>query len=244
VTDKKSSPLVAVLHKSPRDFEPWKLLMPFYDPIRGLYMYQQAGRQIADADDWDDSKLEALLDEMAMAINSGALRTRSRKTGAVIPIPPNSPETVSLVTVDDVNKWLTLTEREYRWKLQTIEAQHHAYLPSQVVFGQAQFEPLTTSAIAQLFDGLPFATNRWPRNLSTTKWLKSAMRGQGERGGASATWCPLTIAQLVYGHEKDIRAKQKTFETLNSRFRTNPILKPWKDAWDDFYGTFTEPGEV
>jgi hypothetical protein len=109
---------------------------------------------------------------------------------------------------------------------------------------QTQPQPLTTNEIAQLFDGIPFTQERWVKNIGQTKWLGSANRGKGEQGGAPATWCPLTIAQLVYDHEKDTRAKQKTLKNLNSRFRTNPMLNPWKDAWDDYYGMFTEPGEA
>lgn len=105
-------------------------------------------------------------------------------------------------------------------------------------------QPLTTNEIAQLFDGIAFAQDRWVKNIGQAKWLVSANRGKGEQGGAPATWCPLTIAQLVYAREKDARAKQKTLASLNSRFRTNPVLKPWKDAWDDYYGMFTEPGEA
>lgn len=228
-------PLVTVPHKSLRDFKPWETLVPFYEPINGLYMYQQAAREIADAEGWDNSKLEALWDEMATATNSGTLPIRSRKTGAVIP--PNSPDALSLVTVDDVNEWLTRTGRPYRWKLQ-ISAAPDATKPPE------QTQALTTNEIAQLFDGIAFAQDRWVKNIGQAKWLASANRGKGEQGGAQATWCPLTIAQLVYGREKDTRAKQKTLRSLNSRFRANPVLKPWKDAWDDYYGMFTEPGEA
>jgi len=108
---------VTVPKKSPRDFKPWEKLVPFFEPINGLYMYQQAAREIADAEGWDDSKLEAILDEMATATNSGALPSRSRKTGAKIS--PNSPDALSFVTVGDVNEWLTRTDRPFRWKLQT-----------------------------------------------------------------------------------------------------------------------------
>lgn len=104
--------------------------------------------------------------------------------------------------------------------------------------------PLPTNTIAQLFDGIAFAQKRWVKNIGQTKWLAPANRSKGEQGGAPSTWCPLEIAQLVYAHEKDTRAKQKTLATLNSRFRTNPVLKPWKDEWDDYYGMFTEPGEA
>lgn len=364
-------PLVTVPRKSPRDIEPWKLLTPFFEPIEGLYMYQQAGRQIADAEGWDDSKLEALWEEMAVATNSGALPIRNRKTGAVIP--PNAPDALALVTVDDVNAWLASTGRPYRWKPKSIQSQPHNAAHMQVEFGappnltsidaagnlvfdtegyerylkaksarnaqgrytvaeaaqvlaqahglepaafienrmlpaisagllrvidpadggplrgrkcnaygdevtpegindwltadgfakhvrwpepmaptaaheatepHGQPMPLPTNTIAQLFDGIHFAQERWVKNIGQAKWLASANRGKGEQGGVPATWCPLTIAQLVYAREKGTRAKQKTLASLNNRFRNNPVLKPWKDSWDDYYGMFSEHDEA
>jgi hypothetical protein len=112
-------PLVKVPNKSPRDYKPWETLVPFFEPINGLYMYQQAAREIADAEEWDDSKLEALQAEMISAINSGSLPIRSRKTGMVIS--PNSLDLLYLVTVDDVNEWLKSKRVPYRWKVQTVK---------------------------------------------------------------------------------------------------------------------------
>jgi hypothetical protein len=110
-------PLVAVPHKSPRDFKPWETLVPFFEPINGLYMYQQAAREIADAEGWDDSKLEALQAEMISAVNKGLLPIRSRKTGMVIA--PDSLDALALVTLDDVNEWLERNRVPYRWTLQS-----------------------------------------------------------------------------------------------------------------------------
>jgi hypothetical protein len=110
-------PLVTLPHKSPRDSKPWEMLMQEYAPINGLYMYQQAAREIADAESWDDSKFEALEAEMISAINDGSLPKRSRKTGMVIA--PDVWSTLSLVTVKDVNLWLEKKEVSYRWALQT-----------------------------------------------------------------------------------------------------------------------------
>lgn len=114
-------PLAIEPRKSPREFKPWETLAPLLEPINGLYMYHQAAREIADADGWNDTKLEELLDEMAEATNSGALPRRSRKTGAVIL--PNAPDLYSFATVDDVNEWLSRTGRPYRWKLQSLATQ-------------------------------------------------------------------------------------------------------------------------
>ncbi len=109
-------PLVTLPHKSPRDFKPWEKLMQTYKPINGLYMYQQAAREIADAECWDDSNLEALEAEMISAINDGSLPKRSRKTGMVIA--PDTSDLLALVTVEDVNRWLEKKGVRYRWKLQ------------------------------------------------------------------------------------------------------------------------------
>lgn len=97
--------------KSPRDFRPWELLD--FLPV-GCFLYHQAARQIADSLDWDDYKLEALLGDMAEAINAKALPTVSRQTG--LRVPKNSePEFLGVVTVDDVNAWLISRGATYRW---------------------------------------------------------------------------------------------------------------------------------
>jgi hypothetical protein len=113
--------MIDVPHQSPRDFRPWELLVPFYKPVQGVFMYQQAAREIADAEGWDDSALEKLEAEMSWAISKGSLPKRSRETGKVIA--PDVWEALTLVTVDDVNEWLTCTGRLYRWKLQSIATQ-------------------------------------------------------------------------------------------------------------------------
>jgi hypothetical protein len=113
--------MIDVPHQSPRDFRPWELLVPFYKPVQGVFMYQQAAREIADAEGWDDSALEKLEAEMSWAISKGSLPKRSRETGKVIA--PDIWEALTLVTVDDVNEWLTCTGRLYRWKLQSIATQ-------------------------------------------------------------------------------------------------------------------------
>lgn len=97
--------------KSPRDFRPWETLdfLP-----AGCFLYHQAAHQIADSLNWSDYKLEALLDDMAEAINAKALPTVSRKTGLRVP-KDRDPEFLGVVTVDDVNAWLTARGAPYRW---------------------------------------------------------------------------------------------------------------------------------
>ena len=98
---------------SPRDFRPWETLNAPEAHIEGLFFYHQAAREIADVQGWSDSRLQALLDAMASAINQGALRTRDRKTGLVFRTPNR--DVLSLVTPDDVNNWLASQDAPYRW---------------------------------------------------------------------------------------------------------------------------------
>lgn len=207
---------------------------------KGRYTMAEAAQVMADAHSLNpDNFLEH---RMMPAFDSDRLRVIDPTDGG--PVHGRKCNAYSdEVTPAGIDEWLSAEgfEKHVRWpEPAAINTATDATKPPE----QAQSEPLSTSAIAQLFDGLPFATDRWASNLSAAKWLKPAKRGLGEQGGASATWCPLTIAQLVYDHEKGARAKQKALASLNSRFRTNPVLKPWKDAWDDYYGMFTEPGEA
>jgi len=112
-------------HKSPRDSRPWEILVAFYKPIKGIFMYQLAARQIADAQGWSDEQMVALEAEMSCAIVNGLLPQRSRKTGMVIA--PGGREMLTLVTVNDVNKWLEEKLKDddvkYQWKLQSFATQ-------------------------------------------------------------------------------------------------------------------------
>ena len=118
--DKEDAP-----HKSPRDFRPWEKLVAFYKPVKGVFMYQLAASQIAEAEGWSDSQMEALEAEMRWAILNGLLPQRSRKTGMVID--PDVREKLMLVTVNDVNKWLEKKLKDddvkYQWKLQSFATQ-------------------------------------------------------------------------------------------------------------------------
>lgn len=118
--DKEDAP-----HKSPHDFKPWEKLVAFYKPIKGVFMYQLAASQIAEAEGWSDSQMEALEAEMRWAILNGLLPQRSRKTGMVIA--PDAREKLMLVTVNDVNKWLGEKLKDddvkYQWVLQSFATQ-------------------------------------------------------------------------------------------------------------------------
>ena len=108
--------LVTVPNQSPRDIKPWEVLVPLYEPIKGLYMYQQAAREIADAEGWNDSQLVALEAEMLWAINDKSLTVRDRETG--MERKHDAWEVMKLVTVEDVNTWLEKRRVPYRWTLQ------------------------------------------------------------------------------------------------------------------------------
>lgn len=120
------APLIEVPHKSPRDFKPWETLVPFFEPLNGLFMYQQAAREIADAEDWNDERLVALEAEMLRAINDHALPVRDRSTG--MEAKHDAWDALKLVTVDDVNEWLERKRVPYRWKLQRSVSQPQAAL--------------------------------------------------------------------------------------------------------------------
>ena len=109
-------PLVDVPHKSPRDSKPWETLNELYRPAKGLHMYQQAVREIADAEGWEDVALEKLEADMRKAIIDEKLPVRSRHTGMVCA--PNESDAFHWwVTVQDVNKWLEEKRVPYRWTL-------------------------------------------------------------------------------------------------------------------------------
>ncbi|MES2024479.1 MAG: hypothetical protein V4448_02875 [Pseudomonadota bacterium] len=111
-------PLIPVRKKSPRDYKPWETLPQAFDVVDGVYMYQQAAREIADTQGWSESKLEALEADMISAINKGVLPIRSRKTGMVIR-PDALDSGLMLVTPDDVNLWLKNCGVPYLWNVAT-----------------------------------------------------------------------------------------------------------------------------
>lgn len=155
-----------------------------------------------------------------------------------------------IVTPDGINAWLDADgfAPHVRWPVtmtQTHGTESAAIEASEIT----QLDPLPTKTIGELFDGIEFTKERWIKNIGTTAWLKDANRGKGAPGVASSTWCPLTVARLVCARLKDAtdaetKAKKRTVDALNNRFRTNPVLRPWKDAWDDYYCTFSDGGEA
>lgn len=214
--------------KSPRDFRPWETLdfLP-----AGCFLYHQAASQIADTLEWSDYKFEALLGDMAEAINAKALPTVSRKTGLRVP-KDREPEFLGVVTVDDVNAWLTARGAPYRWtptEQAPAPAQSTAQHDTTDTRGR---KGLPTPDIAVFFDGAPFTKNEWNKRINERKWLETARIAKGEQGGAPAMWCPLNIGQLVWEKEPSKRAMLK-------RIFQNPALAPWRDEWDQFVDVFS-----
>jgi hypothetical protein len=109
----KAPALLNIPKSSPRDHRPWETLPDFYEVVEGVYLYQQAAREIADSLGWSDDQLTALLEGMIAAINAEELPTCDRKTG--MRCPRGKPEFLSLVNVDDVNAWLKRRGAKYQW---------------------------------------------------------------------------------------------------------------------------------
>lgn len=102
-------------------------------------------------------------------------------------------------------------------------------------------EGLTTKAIAAIFDGVnDWPENRWPRNLSGSKWLHTARTGLGTAGGGSARWNPLALAQLLHERTKGKRPRDLLVKTLKNRFNKNPVLMPWRDSFNEHFATYIE----
>lgn len=97
---------------------------------------------------------------------------------------------------------------------------------------------LLTKEIADTFDGVNgWSADRWPKNLSSSKWLHPARIALGGAGVASAVWNPLTLAELMHSKTKGSKPKQQLMKVLNSRFNRNPVLMPWRDAFNEYFAT-------
>jgi len=102
-------------------------------------------------------------------------------------------------------------------------------------------QSLPTKDIATCFDGLNgWDTVTWPKRLSGSNWLHTARTALGGAGGASSMWNPLEIAQLVYDKTKGARPQAQILKAFNHRFNTNPVLAPWKIAFNEYYAMFSE----
>lgn len=120
--------------------------------------------------------------------------------------------------------------------------QPQAATPAPVVAECANDAPvdgITTAQVAAIFDGIKYRAENWTRRLSDTKWLEPAKVALGAQGGASSLWNPATLARLIHGKERGT-AKQKTLEALNRKFKSKPVLAPWRTAWDEHYDMFKD----
>ena len=126
--------------------------------------------------------------------------------------------------------------------VEALPVQPKAAAPATVVAESASNGPsngLATAQIAALFDAFPYKAEHWSRRLSGTKWLQPAQVALGAAGGATSLWCPATLARLVHARERG-PARQKTLEALNRKFKSNPVLEPWRAAWNEHYEMFND----
>lgn len=212
---------------------------------KGQYTVREAAQVLAEAHGFDAATF--IKKRMLPAHAAGLLSVLDPKDWGQVKGRP-AQDYSDVVTPASIDEWL---ERDgfaahVRWPVRQPQQTETEYIMEPEAM---QPDPLPTKAIGELFDGIEFTQHRWIKNIGTAAWLEDANMGKGERGGASATWCPLTVARLVYARQKDAsmteaKSKRKTLDALNSRFRTNPVLKPWKDAWDDYYSIFTDTGEA
>lgn len=247
--------------QSPRDFRPWETFAP---NVKGVFLYQQAAREIADAEGWSDLQLTALLGQMANAINERALLTRDRKTGARR-LPGQPPEFLGLVSVDDVNKWAESIGVLWRWKRNedAIPAQSvasvalHATDSTDAVqdppFGKNHVDGQPTEAvtwptsgeIAFAFRDIVLTQERWQEALKDRKriaWLRPCLKDEGSSGNNArqATWDPIAIARCITGQGPRLSAQKRAEYTamLVRRFESEPGLAPFRASWQVFYEDF------
>jgi len=147
-----------------------------------------------------------------------------------------------------VNAWLKEEGSPLTWRIAGTDTEAAPPIVLAVDVMPTEPEPLPTQTIATVFDGIEFSQERWIKNIGSAKWLQPANRGKGEQGGAPATWCPLTVATAIHSRMKSAtpqerREKQKALNALNSRFKINPVLSPWLDAWNDHYSMFSDADE-
>ena len=196
-------------------------------------------------------QVEALLCAIERAVSSS---TKDHEAAAIV---QSTPKLVQDRAAEIAPRWLVGADAHLQWRnliKQAVQAgelsllNYGSKLPIQKPDTQPQAAPeaapvvqpdsITTKGVAINFDGLPYTAENWPKRLSGIAWLQSANTSRGEVGGITGLWCPLKLAVLIHGREKG-REKQKTLEILNSRFKRNTALQPWRDAWNEHYALFT-----
>lgn len=93
--------------------------------------------------------------------------------------------------------------------------------------------PLTTSALALLFDGVIRDNREWKRMLADCPvWLSEARLQKGAPGKVSALWNPVTAASLVMGRAKTSESAMRAAFTKASHF--SPEIDAWVPAWREY----------
>lgn len=144
-----------------------------------------------------------------------------------------------------ITNWATLAERQApRPQAATVEPVGAVVVA--VEMGTDKNRPLVpeekglaTKDIASAFDRVKgWPSERWPKNLSQSKWLHPARIAIGAAGGASSVWSPMMLMQLMHHKAKGAREKEKLMKVFNSRFTLNPVLAPWRDDFNEYYATY------
>lgn len=247
---------------STRTIEPIHVVLP--DAEGGYYRFGDLPRLIADAlylehpDDDDEAQelqwmkhaidgVEKYKRDLARAAgltdgepgylhvveNSASKRPLELRTGAVLD--------AGLVHLDWLNEWGESRKPPHVFSTASAP-EPQAAAPAPVVAECANDAPvdgITTAQVAAIFDGIKYRAENWTRRLSDTKWLEPAKVALGAQGGASSLWNPATLARLIHGKERGT-AKQKTLEALNRKFKSKPVLAPWRTAWDEHYDMFKD----
>ena len=172
-----------------RDDRPWELIDPEFEVFPGLYRYQQAAHEIADDQDWSDSRLLDLRQQIAGAISSQELPVRNPRTGGVAS--PNGHQDWFL-TVADVNDWLGNKYRvEYRWVRSTEQSS------ARESYVAADFSMLATrEQLIEAYGKFTGMDLSWFRALKDLPKLLAARKvsGQGGRGHiAEPYFCPYQV---------------------------------------------------
>ena len=90
--------------------------------------------------------------------------------------------------------------------------------------------PIATSDIAHSFAGLGWiSAEKWMKPLGDkSKWLSACIAIPGSRGGNETRWHPVLVGAAL------IRREMANVNQVRGRFQSNPQLKPWLDAWNDY----------
>ncbi len=193
--------------------------------------------------EWDQKQPQSITELKTKEDRLTAIDSRLRDLSALWKMPPFS-----------VGNWDALTDNALAELMTASKASTPAQTvtpaPVDAVGASGGVEPdkagklpvgqgLVTIDIANTFDGLNgWNAERWRKNLSAAKWLHPARIARGRAGGASAVWCPVMLAQLMHDKAKGEREKGKLMNALNSRFTKNPVLKPWRDDFNEYLATY------